>query len=166
MASWKWTLALAAPWFAACTAPKPLTVQSHTVRDQLHEMHSGDPMAQNEKLRRLHGAVSMEERAKLLGQYFTIRWNDAAVTAGPAEVVFEYQQGATGSAVKSLREDFPAAATRGVAEFSVIGEDYTRNGKVLAWRVTLRRGGETLATRHSYLWQSSSSALAIRGGNS
>ncbi len=153
MPTYKWLIPVSILLLAACAAPEPLSVHSHTVRDQSHDDERDDPMGRNEKLRRLHGAVSMEERKNLLGQYYTIRWNDEAVAKGPVTVVFEYQQGATGSRVKSIRSEFPADLTSGTAEVSVIGEDYFQGGRVLAWRATLLRGNETIATRRSYLWQ-------------
>lgn len=143
-----------APLLAAgCGAPQPLVVKHYLLRDQTH-IGGGDPMARNEKLRRLHGAVSMEQRRNLLGQYHTIRWHDpAGAGTAPATVTFEYQQGATASRVKRKVETFPAEADAGVAEFSVIGDDYFNGGRVLAWRATLRRGDTVVATRQSYLWQ-------------
>jgi hypothetical protein len=148
----KWFIPMTALLLAACTATQPLIVHSHTVRDQAN--HGGtDAMARNEKLRRLHGAVSMEERGKLLGQYYTIRWHETERVKSTATILFEYQQGGSGSTIKTHRQDFPPYTTRGVAEFSVIGDDYFSGGKVLAWRATLLRGNETIATRQSYLWQ-------------
>lgn len=110
-------------------------------------------MARNEKLRRLHGAVSTEERKNLLGQYYTIDWHDGDLSKGPASITFEYQQGATGSQVKSIRRTFPKFESSGTTEINIIGDEYFQGGRVLTWRATLRRGDETIATRQSYLWQ-------------
>lgn len=109
-------------------------------------------MARNEKLRRLHGAVSMEERRNLLGQYFTIEWNDDAI-GEPVTITFEYQQGATGSRVKTQHREFSGDRTSGSTEIRVIGDDYFNGGRVLAWRATLLRGDRVVASRKSYLWQ-------------
>jgi hypothetical protein len=107
-----------------------------------------------EKQRRLYGAVSMQERQERLGQYYTIRWNDAAGAGqGPVKVVFRYQQGATASLVKEMVEYADSSKSQGSVEFSVIGENYFKNGKVLAWKAILERGGKILGTRQSYLWQ-------------
>jgi len=150
----KWFAIIVAVLAAACASPPPpLKVTTHVVRDQVHNGDGSDPMARNEKLRRLHGAVSMEERKNLLGAYYTIQWNDPDIKHGAASITFEYQQGATGSRIKSIRRDFPKYATSGTAEVAIIGDDYFEGGRVLAWRATLRRGGETIATRQSYLWQ-------------
>ncbi len=151
MPVYRWLTLIAAFLAASCVAPEPLIVTSHLVRDQVHEGEGRDPMARNEKLRRLHGAVSMEERKNLLGQYYTIRWNDSQTKHGPPTITFEYQQG--GSDIKSFRREFPKFETSGTAEFSIIGDNYFNNGRVLAWRATLRRGEQVIATRQSYLWQ-------------
>lgn len=138
----------------ACAGPsKPLVVKQFQLRDEKRESDD-EPLVRNEKQRRLHGAVSMAERRLKLGQYYTMLWSDpAGAGQGPAEVVFEYQQGATASRVKRMTKIFPAAETSGQADFAVMGEDYFTNGRVLAWKATLRRDKRVIATRQSYLWQ-------------
>lgn len=147
-------LLLAAVLLGSCAGNRqPLVVKQFVVRDQ--ESGMGDePMTAMEKNRHLLGAVSMEERRQRLGQYYTILWHDeAGAGSGPVEVVFQYQQGATASRVKRMSKSFPAADGKGRAEFAVIGDDYFDNGKVLAWKATVSRGGRELASRRSYLWQ-------------
>lgn len=123
------------------------------LRDQDRE-NDAEPMVRMEKERRLRGAVSLEERRQRLGQYYTLLWQDeAGVGHGPVEVVFQYQQGASGSRVKRMTKEFPASASEGIADFAVIGDDYFTGGKVLAWRASVLRGGQELASRRSYLWR-------------
>ena len=111
-------------------------------------------MVKMEKERRLLGAVSMSERRNRLGQYYTLIWSDpVGVGQGQAELIFQYQQGASASLVKRMTKEFPASESDGTAEFAVIGEDYFKSGKVLAWKATLQRGKRVIATRQSYLWQ-------------
>lgn len=111
-------------------------------------------MVRMEKARRLHGAVSMTERRQRLGQYYTLVWHDPeGAGKGPVEVGFEYQQGATASRVKRMIKSFPASESSGIADFAVTGNDYFTNGKVLAWRASVRRDGRELASRQSYLWR-------------
>lgn len=138
----------------ACAAPRePLVVKQFVLRDQVTRSVE-DPMVRMEKARRLHGAVSMEERRGRLGQYYTMIWSDpAGVGRGEVEVRFEYQQGATGSRVKQRLLRFPASEAEGIAEFAVTGDDYFEGGRVLTWKTTLSRGDSVLATRQSYLWQ-------------
>jgi hypothetical protein len=147
-------LVAAALALVACTGSREtLVVKSFQLRDQsLTEVD--DPMVRMEKGRRLRGAVSMEERRQRLGQYFTVLWSDpAGAGSGPVEVHFEYQQGASASRTKRMSRSFPASDPSGTAEFAVIGDDYFKGGKVLAWRASVRRGGRELASRQSYLWK-------------
>ncbi|BCU76175.1 hypothetical protein llg_08900 [Luteolibacter sp. LG18] len=136
---------------ASCASRQPLVVKQFTLRDAGSD-YNEDPMIRGEKLRRLHGAIGVNEQAQRLGQYYDVIWSDAS-TGAPAEIVFEYQQGATGSRVKRQTKQFDASATAGKAEFAIIGDNYTKGGKVLAWRISLRRGGQEIASRRSYLWQ-------------
>jgi len=131
---------------------KPLLVKQYTLRDATVPSMD-DPMVRGEVLRRLHGAVSWSERLDRLGQYFTVLWSEAEGAGKPATVVFEYQQAATGAAVRRKTLEFAPDAVSGKAEFDVIGEDFRRNGRVLAWRISLRRGDEEVASRQSYLWE-------------
>ena len=134
-------------------APDPLTVRQYQLRDQV-SLDADEPMMRLEKQRRLLGAVSMEERRAKLGQYYTLLWQDEArAGSGEAEIIFEYQQGATASKVKRRVKKFPSSDHSGKAEFSFIGDDYFKGGKVLAWKATLQRGKTVVATRKSYLWQ-------------
>ena len=111
-------------------------------------------MVRMEKERRLHGAVSMAERRQRLGQYYTLVWQDSAgVGQGSVEVVFQYQQGATGSLVKRMTWEFPASSAEGIAEFTVIGDNYFKGGRVLAWQATVLRDGRELASKRSFLWK-------------
>lgn len=141
-------------FLAACAGPRDaLVVRQFQLRDQVTERQE-EPSVRMEKLRRLHGAVSMEDRKKKLGQYYTFFWNDPqGVGQDKVELTFQYQQGASGSRIKKMSRVFPASATEGSAEFAVIGDDYFIGGKVLTWKATLRRGHRELATQKSYLWQ-------------
>ncbi|RYD22971.1 MAG: hypothetical protein EOP88_06020 [Verrucomicrobiaceae bacterium] len=138
----------------ACAAPREaLVVKQFQLRDQA-PASTDEPMVRMEKERHLRGAVSMEERRARLGQYYTLVWDDPeGAGQGNVRLLFEYQQGGSGSRVKKMVRDFPTSESHGVAEFAVIGDDYFKNGKVLAWKASFQRGGKTLATKQSYLWQ-------------
>jgi len=137
---------------ASCAGdPRKLEVKQFVLRDAGMD-YNDDPMIRGEKTRRLFGAIGVHEQSQRLGQYYTVLWKDDAVGA-PVEVVFEYQQGASGSRIKRSVWKFPAEASSGKAEFNIIGDDYTKGGKVLAWKVTLQRGGRVLDSRKSYLWR-------------
>lgn len=128
----------------------PLVVKMQTIHDQnTHDKE--DPMIAHEKARRLYGAVSMEERRQRLGQYYTILWQLDSGTN--REILFEYQQGKTGSLVKTMKRQLPAGSTSGIEEFTVIGDDYLQNGRILTWRISLISDGKTIASKQSYLWE-------------
>lgn len=130
--------------------PDALVVKSFILRDQ-DSVVENDPMVQNEKSRRLYGAVTVEERAQRLGQYYTVLWNaDAGLDK---EIIFQYQQGKSGSRIKRMTRTIPAGTSDGSLEFTVIGDDYFDNGRVLAWKMTLKAGGEVISTKQSYLWR-------------
>ncbi|HEX5790033.1 MAG TPA: hypothetical protein VFY13_02720, partial [Luteolibacter sp.] len=121
---------------SCASSNKALSVKQYQLRDQALD-RGEDPMVRMEKERRLHGAVSMEERRQRLGQYYTLNWSDPkGVNVGPVEVEFEYRQGGSGGEIKSMSQLFPPSETSGTVEFAVVGDNYFDNGKVLAWRAT------------------------------
>ena len=138
----------------ACAGPpEALIVKQFQLRDQ-NPTDTDEPLVRMEKERRLRGAVSLAERKEKLGQYYTLMWSDPAGTGqGDVEVIFQYQQGASASRIKRMTRTFGAGEAEGKAEFAVIGEDYFKNGRVLAWKATLQRGKRVIATKQSYLWQ-------------
>ena len=138
----------------ACARPKEmLVVRQFKVMDAKFP-EAGDPMIRCEKERRLYGAISMAEYKARFGSYYTCLWDDPrGAGSGEVELLFEYQQGATASQVKHLLKRFNSSDTSGKAEFAIIGNDYFKNGRILAWKVTLSRGTKVLTTRKSRLWQ-------------
>ncbi len=69
------------------------------------------------------------------------------------KVVFRYQQGGSGSRVKTMSRDLSPGASGGKEEFGVIGDNYFDNGRVLAWKADLVVGGEIVSSKQSYLWE-------------
>ncbi|TAE74615.1 MAG: hypothetical protein EAZ65_06220 [Verrucomicrobia bacterium] len=110
-----------------------------------------DAMLRGELRGRMHGAVTVAEQAERLGHYYTVRWEDGSAAEG--ELLFEFQQGATGSRVKTMRHRIGAGEGSGKKEFLILGEEYRKGGRVLAWRCRLFREGREIASRQSYLWQ-------------
>lgn len=128
-------------------------VKQYFLRDQTRDSDE-EPMVRMEKERRLRGAISMEERRHRLGQYYSILWSDPQGAGnGPVEVVLEYRQGASASRIKRMTKSFPASDSEGIAHFAIAGDDYFKNGRVLAWQATLTRGSHELASKRSYLWK-------------
>lgn len=135
----------------SCGGPQVLEVRPVHLRE-IGGDDGDDPMIRGERMRRMHGAISVAEQGDRLGYYYTVLW-DGSSGSGPGEVVFEFQQGATGSRVKRMTHRIPAGEGAGKAEFAIIGEDYRKGGRVLAWRCRLIRDGRQVASRQSYLWQ-------------
>ena len=102
----------------------------------------------------LYGAMTTREKVDRLGQYYTVYWNDATPEV-PVELVFEYQQAATGSKVFVRKMDYPAGRKGGEVEshFDFIGAEYRKMGTVMAWSVSLIRDGKVLSRKTSYLWR-------------
>ncbi len=128
----------------------PLIVKMQTVRDQGMD-NEDDSMVRHERIRRFHGAVSMAERAQRLGQYYTILWQ--AEVGVKKEILFEYQQAKSGSKIKTMKRQLDVNAASGKEEFSVIGDNYYDNGRVMTWRISLVADGKTIASEQSYLWE-------------
>jgi len=145
--------ALLACLLVACTSTeRTLVVKQFTLRDS-GDPGQDNPMVRGETQRRMYGAVSQGEREDRLGQYYTVQWWDQSEVGHSAELIFDYRQAATGERVKREVRGFDPEATSGQAEFEFIGEDFRRDGRVLAWRVALMRGGYELASKQSYLWE-------------
>ncbi|MEM1084717.1 MAG: hypothetical protein AAGI48_11465 [Verrucomicrobiota bacterium] len=136
---------------AACGSPEALDVRPFHIRE-VKNKGGGEPLIDAEQKRRMYGAVGVREQEQRLGQYYTVNWHDEAV-GQPVRVIFEYQQASSASKVLRQVQEFDGSSRKGSAEFRVIGEDYLEGGRVLSWRCTLERGGQEVASRHSYLWQ-------------
>jgi hypothetical protein len=113
---------------------------------------AGDPAIDFERRHYLHGALTAEEVAERTGNYYTVFWSVADRSA-PVTLRFEYRQAKSGSQVRVIEQTVDRPKASNTTEFRVTGPAYAEQGKILAWRVRLTRGTETLATRESYLWR-------------
>lgn len=136
---------------AGCVDPGALDVRPRHLRD-LTVISNDAPMMRGEQRQRFYGAVGLREREQRLGHYYTVLWKDASV-GEPVRLVFEYQQGASGSRILRQELDFGEDEVKGRGEFQVIGDAYIKGGRVLAWKCSLFRGKREVASRHSYLWE-------------
>ena len=133
------------------TTPEPLQMRQFHLRETSVD-EDEEEVVRAEKLYRLHGAVSQQEREERKGHYYTAEWEGPAGTEDlPVRIVLEYRQAATGSKILRKEQSFPAGR-RGRAQFTINGPEYAQGGRVLAWRLRLYRGGDLAATRKSYLW--------------
>lgn len=146
-------LALAVCVLVGCAGEKQaLVVKQYTLRTQ-DTNNDDDPMVRQEKLRRLYGAFTIEERKARLGQYYTILWNLPENTGADRKVVFHYQQGGSGSLIKTMSRTLPTGSPSGKEEFGITGHDYFDRGRVLAWKTDLIVDGQSVASEQSYLWE-------------
>ncbi len=132
----------------SCSSPKTLEVRQFHLRKT--DMVDGNEYVRSEANYRLYGAVTAKEREAKKGQYYTVRW-DQLTGSEPVKVVFEYRQALSGSRVKKISQNFPAAR-QGKTEFQIIGPAYLKGGRVVSWRMTLYEGGKKIAHEQSYLW--------------
>ena len=65
---------------------------------------------------------------------------------------FEYLQANTGDTVHVKEVEIDKVKRRNTTDMKVVGDEYTENGDVLAWRASVVRGDEVLATSESFLW--------------
>ena len=133
----------------SCSAPETLQVRQFHLRDT--EAARGDLFIRAEMNRRLHGAVSEEERKLRRGNYYHLRWRGLSGEK-PVRVVFEYRQARTGAAVRKVEKVLGVLA-KGEVDLHFIGKEYERNGRVLAWRVRLYDGENLVEKKQSYLWE-------------
>lgn len=115
-------------------------------------VEAADPSIRFEQKHRLHGAVTAEEVREREGNYYTVFWS-VADPSQPVTLRFEYKQAATGSRVHTIEVPVEAPRSHNVTDIKVVGQPFAQGGSVVAWRVLLTRGGETLATHQSFLWE-------------
>ncbi len=111
-----------------------------------------DPSIPFEQEHLLHGAVTTLEREARRGNYYTFFWN-ARDTAQPAKIRFEYLQSATGFQKKQQLLEIPKVSRSNITKIQVTGDEYIKDGKILAWCATLIQGGKEIAQEKSALWE-------------
>jgi hypothetical protein len=110
-----------------------------------------DPAVTFERDYRLFGAVTKAEIQDRTGHYYTIYWS-ADDRTQPVTVRFEYRQANSGLEARVVEEEVSDLRRTNVSRFQVVGDEYTGNGRVTSWRVSILRGREELASQESYLW--------------
>lgn len=147
-------LAVASAGLVSCASTKEAEISKvnyFKLGDQ-NAKNSADPSITFERKYYLYGAVSSEEIAARTGVYYRVHWAVKDKTA-PVKLVLHYRQSITGS-VEYTKEIVPDRI-RGsnMTEFSVIGDEFKKNGHVTAWKISLMRGKEEIAAHRSYLWE-------------
>ncbi len=110
-----------------------------------------DPAVAFERDYLLYGAVTRAEVNERFGHYYTIFWK-ATDRSQPVKVRFEYRQANTGLEAKVIEEEVTDVGRTNKSKFQVSGGEYNTSGRVTAWKVTLLREQEELASQQSYLW--------------
>lgn len=110
-----------------------------------------DPAILFEREHFLYGAVTKSEIVDRFGHYYTVFWKVKDRT-GPVTVRFEYQQAVTGLTKKVQEQIVDDVHRSNLSKFEVVGQEYQKSGRVLAWRVTILRGKEELVSQQSALW--------------
>lgn len=111
-----------------------------------------DPMIAFEQQHRLHGAITAEEYAAKFGHYFTIFWETAS-KGSDFTVRLEYTQGNTGPTIHTKEAAVSGARGKNATKIDVVGEEYSKNGPITSWKVTVFSGGQPVAESKSFLWK-------------
>lgn len=121
----------------------------HLVPDKPFVVNDQAIMA--ERAYHLHGAVTKAETLARGGHYYTLSWR--AKHPGPLRVRFEYRQANAGLKPKVKEIDVPVPGRSNLSKFEVIGEEYAKQGRVTAWKLSIvDASGRELAAERSYLW--------------
>lgn len=126
-------------------------ISTFALTSDLKDQTAVDPMIRFERKRLLRGAVTLADQLARYGNYFTLTWK-AEDRNYPMTVRLEYRQQNTANKVNVLETQVTELKRKNVTEFSVIGDAYETNGRVVAWRATLLRGDRVLASAKSFLW--------------
>ncbi len=148
----KWLALLCGIALTSCASTRDgLTVKQYHLRENMFN-EDNDMMVRGEVQRYLHGAVTKEERKQKAGQYYHVIWQEKTTKAEPVEVVFEYLQTTSGSTVKRQVEHGTSSGVMH-AYFTINGNDYATHGRVLAWRCSVKKHGDVVASKKSYMWR-------------
>lgn len=103
----------------------------------------------------LYGTESQREMENCVGDYYFVTWYDAEPNKR-VKVIMRYTQAATGSQVLTTEKEYAAprkeAATH-TERFFFIGDERSKRGDVLTWRMELYVDGKMVDSKQSYLWE-------------
>ncbi len=116
------------------------------------QLNTTDPAILFEREHHLRGAYTAAEQLRRSGHYYAVLWK-AQDVGQPVSVKLEYQQAKSGSKVKSQTIEVADVGRSNVTKFQVTGDEYQADGPVNAWKVSLLRGKEELASQKSFLWK-------------
>ena len=104
-----------------------------------------------ERTYRLYGAISQADKNQRYGNYMDFFWR----VKRPANVTvrLEYRQEKLRAFVQAREVSYANATGNNKTEFAIIGDDYSQDGRVTAWRCLLIENGKIVAENRSYLWE-------------
>jgi hypothetical protein len=104
-----------------------------------------------ERTYRMYGAITGADQRQRFGNYFDFFWR----VKRPANVTvrLEYRQEKLRSFLQARELSYPNAKGNYKTEFTVIGDDYFNDGRVISWRCLLIENGHIVAENRSYLWE-------------
>jgi len=104
-----------------------------------------------ERSYRMYGAITAADQHQRFGNYFDFFWR----VKRPATVTIrlEYRQEKLRSFVQAREISYTYAKGTQKTEFTIIGDDYFNDGRVIAWRCLLIENGQIVAENRSYLWE-------------
>lgn len=120
--------------------------------DPSQVLRTKDPAILFEREHYLHGAFTAAGQVARTGHYYTVMWS-ADDRNQPVTVRLEYRQANTALQVKKQEQQVADVLKHNETQFQVIGPEYQTGGRVTAWRVSILRGNEELASQDSYLWK-------------
>jgi hypothetical protein len=99
----------------------------------------------------MYGAITGADQRQRFGNYFDFFWR----VKRPANVTvrLEYRQEKLRSFLQARELSYPNAKGNYKTEFTVIGDDYFNDGRVISWRCLLIENGHIVAENRSYLWE-------------
>ena len=100
---------------------------------------------------RMFGAITALDARARFGTYFDFFWR--ARRDADVKVRLEYRQEKLHAFVQAREVRYPHARGHHKTEFAIIGDDYTNDGRVIAWRASLIVNGRIVALTRSYLWE-------------
>lgn len=116
----------------------------------LEKKKTTSPMIAFERERLGYGAIANDENSAREGHYFNFWWH----AGRPANITvrLEYQQQNLGAYVQAQEIEVPNACGTVETKFTVIGDRYHQDGRVISWRALLIENGKVVALTQSFLW--------------
>ena len=103
-----------------------------------------------ERTYRLYGALTNADRNQRFGNYMDFFWR--AKRPANVTVRLEYRQEKLRAFVQAREISYANVKGTQKTEFTIIGDDYFQDGRVIAWRCLLIENGKIVAENRSYLW--------------